>query len=76
MKWLKGLLGIGGWLPWPLGQKIYDKGYADGYKEGQDWGHEHDACEHTHPFDGALAMLGANRDSKRAPGFGTYHNGG
>ena len=61
------------WLFEFFSPNAYDQGYRAGFKkgvqEGQDWGHEHGACEHTHPFDGALAALG----HKRSPGFGTYH---
>ena len=42
--------------------RTYDHGYRAGFKkgvqEGQDWGHEHNACKHSHPFDGALSALG------------------
>ncbi len=55
MKWLKRL----------FGSSAYDQGHQDGfkegYKEGQDWVHDHDACEHTHPFEEALAALGHNK---------------
>lgn len=50
------------WLTRLLGSSAYDQGHQDGfmegYKEGQEDGHTHGACEHTHPFEEALAALG------------------
>ena len=50
------------WLTRLFDPSAYDQGHKDGfiegYKEGQDWGHEHGACEHSHPFEEALAALG------------------
>ncbi len=50
---------------WPLrffSALAYDQGnrdgYVDGLREGKDWGHDHGACAHSHPFDGALSALG------------------
>ncbi|KKL26497.1 hypothetical protein LCGC14_2394720 [marine sediment metagenome] len=52
MKWLKCL----------FGPSAYNQGYLGGFKEGllegKELGHEHGACEHTHPFDDALRLSG------------------
>ncbi len=50
------------WLSRLFNPDAYDQGhrdgYQEGYKEGQAWGHDHGACEHTHPFDDALKAFG------------------
>lgn len=65
---------------WPLrflSAGAYDQGHQDGfkegYKEGQDCGHKHGACEHSHPFDGALAALGVLPEKRRGSGWDSYY---
>ena len=64
---------------WPLrflSAGAYDQGHQDGFKEGQDWGHDHGACEHTHPFDGALSTMGGVYEAKnklRGSIWDSYH---
>ena len=49
------------WLVRFLFPGAYDQGHQDGFKEGynvgQGWGHDHGACEHSHPYAGALGAL-------------------
>ena len=58
MKWLKGFINNirVAWVG--LAESHYDQGYLDGYTEGQEDGHAHGACKHTHPFHDTLRALG------------------
>lgn len=62
MKWLKRLFG-----PSAYNQGHFD-GFKEGFTEGQDWGHAHGACEHTHPFED-MKQVAVSRGS----GWGTYN---
>ncbi len=60
MKWLKRL----------FGPSAYDQGHQDGFKEGQDWGHEHGACKHSHPLEEAERFLAGPSKPKKKRDFG------
>ena len=69
-----------GWVKQILNPTAYDQGhqdgFAEGYEEGQQWGHDHGACYHTHPFEEAKAALGMGFAAKqlRGSGWGSYHS--
>ena len=61
MNWLREVLGHIRGFWGGFSTPIYDQGYEDGYKAGKDAGHDHGECEHSHPFEEDLLVLGEGR---------------